>query len=272
MSTSDLIGIISSTISLIATIVIAVMQIKQSNRMEEFEKRQDLRDEKRHKETIESVAVSFLIKHNATINLLPLCAIATMYNRTFPYSREMYRDFCCLTKETQNVVLEKSNLKLRVKAVDDIYGNCFAKFENIYKDKFGNEDSPFYDGGKYIYRCIEIYGNKEIPNTDFKYDNYIANVIAENFREDGKPIEDPILHLNDKYKFSEGIEINACQYATTLAKYISMYSDPKCAENEYVNLNENIDMLNLKMEDLFLETLFYMYTHIKITEVKTNVS
>lgn len=45
MSISDWISIICAGVALIVTVIIAVLQIRQSNRMERFEKRQDKRDE-----------------------------------------------------------------------------------------------------------------------------------------------------------------------------------------------------------------------------------
>lgn len=114
MSISDWISIISAVVALTATIIIAILQIKQSNRMEKFEKRQDMRDEQRHQECVKSQAVSFISKYYKDRGLIPLCAIAAMYNDLFYYNREMYREFCCCTKEIQNRILEYCKLDLRV--------------------------------------------------------------------------------------------------------------------------------------------------------------
>lgn len=101
MTVSDWISIICAGVALIVTIVIAILQIRQSNRMEKFEKRQDKRDEQRHQESVKAQAVSFISKYYKDRGLIPLCAIATMYNDLFYYNREMYREFCCCTKEVQ---------------------------------------------------------------------------------------------------------------------------------------------------------------------------
>ena len=95
MSVSDWISIICAGVALIVTVIIAVLQIRQSNRMERFEKRQDKRDEQRHQESVKAQAVSFISKYYKDRGLIPLCAIATMYNDLFYYNREMYREFCC---------------------------------------------------------------------------------------------------------------------------------------------------------------------------------
>lgn len=114
MSVSDWISIICAGVALIVTIIIAILQIRQSNRMERFEKRQDKRDEQRHQESVKAQAVSFISKYYKDRGLIPLCAIATMYNDLFYYNREMYKEFCCCTKEVQNRILEYCNLDLRV--------------------------------------------------------------------------------------------------------------------------------------------------------------
>lgn len=114
MTCSDRISIICASISFFVTIVIAGLQLWQSGRMEKFERRQDERDERRHAEEVKSQAVSFISKHYADRGLIPLCAMAAMHNGLYYYSREMYREFCCMTLEAQNRVLEYCGLDLRV--------------------------------------------------------------------------------------------------------------------------------------------------------------
>ena len=118
MTCSDWISIICASISLIVTIVIAFLQLWQSRRMERFERRQDERDEQRHAEGVKSQAVSFISKHYADRGLIPLCAMAAMHNDLYYYSREMYREFCCMTHETQNRVLEYCGLDLCWECMD----------------------------------------------------------------------------------------------------------------------------------------------------------
>ena len=109
MSVSDWISIICAGVALIVTVIIAVLQIRQSNRMERFEKRQDKRDEQRHQESVKAQAVSFISKYYKDRGLIPLCAIATMYNDLFYYNREMYREFAVVPKrfkiEFWNIVI-----------------------------------------------------------------------------------------------------------------------------------------------------------------------
>lgn len=77
---------ICSVISLIVTIAIAVMQIFQSKRMEEFKRRQDERDERRHAEGNKAQAVEFISKYYSDRGLIPLCAVAAMHNDLFLFT------------------------------------------------------------------------------------------------------------------------------------------------------------------------------------------
>lgn len=153
ISVSDWISIICAVVALIVTVIIAVLQIRQSNRMERFEKRQDKRDEQRHQESVKAQAVSFISKYYKDRGLIPLCAIATMYNDLFYYNREMYREFCCCTKEVQNRILEYCGLDLRVSEYS-IYEKCLVAIESVLNKRFPDDKSVFYDGGKYFTRSL----------------------------------------------------------------------------------------------------------------------
>ena len=285
MTYSDWISIICASISLIVTIVIAILQLWQSGRMEKFERRQDERDERRHAEGVKTQAVSFISKHYADRGLIPLCAMAAMHNDLYYYSREMYREFCCMTLEAQNRVLEYCGLDLRVKEEKGLFGRCIEAVEEVLHTRFPGDRSPFYDGGKYVLRGLECYGGEKIPverinyrppymtgplavNFDgtSSYENCIADVLRESFRGDGS--EHPVSILERKYGFSGAPENEACHFATVLAQYIAIYgsndddSDKKYgAPGGYAG--ETIDT----MEDLFLLAVFEMYIHLVLKEV-----
>ena len=109
MSVSDWISIICAGVALIVTVIIAVLQIRQSNRMERFEKRQDKRDEQRHQESVKAQAVSFISKYYKDRGLIPLCAIATMYNDLFITIERCIENFAVVLKrfkiEFWNIVI-----------------------------------------------------------------------------------------------------------------------------------------------------------------------
>lgn len=287
ISISDCISIISSFISLFATIIIAGLQMRQSKKMADFEKRQDEREEQRYAENVKKQAVSFISKYYSNRGLIPLCAMAAMHNELFYYSREMYREFCCLRQEVQNAILEYCNLDLRVTKTDDFFGKCIDAVENVVKEKFPNDKSVFYDGGKYISRSLEYFSKEEMPinfikyrpryvdnpfiypvmssNSDFVlYDLCIRDVLREAFESD-KTDEQPILKLKAYYDFESSNEIKACQFVTTLAKYIAIFGMDKENDNNTYGApggyaGETIDT----MEDLFLQTLFYIYINLII--------
>ena len=97
------------------SLIFFYFQFEQSLRIERFEKRQDKRDEDRHAEFVKSQALSFIAKYHKEKGLIPLCAMATMYNDIYYYSKEMYREFCCLTTEIQNCILKYLELDIQVK-------------------------------------------------------------------------------------------------------------------------------------------------------------
>lgn len=75
--------LICAFISLLVTAIIGMKQYRQSKRMEEFERRQDERDERRHAEGNKAQAVEFISKYYSDRGLIPLCAVAAMHNDLF---------------------------------------------------------------------------------------------------------------------------------------------------------------------------------------------
>lgn len=282
MSRSDYISIICSVMSLFASIVIAILQIRQSCRMEEFERRQDKRDEKRHDEKVKSQAVSFISKYYADRGLMPLCVMAAMHNDLFYYSREMYREFCCMTREVQNRILEYCELDLRVGEIDRLFAKCINAVDLTISQNFPDDDSPFYENGKYVLRGLERYGSERIPRERIEYrpaymdgplganlsavfdgtssyESCMADMLRLAFQE--KYPSNPIAVLRAKYKFEQISEIETCQFLTTLAIFLATYGRENGeSDKEYGDPGsydgESIDT----MEDLFLLSMFKMYT------------
>lgn len=259
MSMSDWINIICAATSLIVTIIIAWLQIRQSNRMEKFERRQDARDERRHIESVRAQAVSFISKHYSDKELIPLCAIAAMYNDLYYYSREMYREYCCYTKEVQNKILEYCNLDLRI-TKRGIFPECIEALEEVIKERFPHDKDVFYDGAKYIRRSLESYGDEELPHIEYQYMRRITDVLSEPFREN-KFDEKPIEVLASEFNFGGAPEIEACQLVTVIALCIAICSgNQKKKTGHYGSPDEEIET----MEDLFLKSVFEMYTNLVI--------
>ena len=260
MSVSEYINIICAVASLIAAIIIAILQCKQAARMEKFEKRQDERDENRYAEVVKSKAVSFISKYYNDRIYIPLCAIAAMYNELYYYHREMFREFCCCTKEVQNKILEYSQVDLRINE-SEIYSKCIDALEATMKTDFKRDKDIFYDNGKYIEYGMVKYGDKPIPRKDYEYINQITDRLAFVYREN-KYNGHQILTLQKQYNFGSCDEICACQFAMVVAEYIAIYKGNSIGKyKDYVSPTDD----DLKsMEDLFLYTLFEIYTNLVI--------
>lgn len=166
MKWNELAELICAVISLLVTAIIGLKQYCQSRRMEEFERRQDERDERRHAEGNRTKAVEFISRYYSDRGLIPLCAVAAMHNDLFYYSREMYRSFCCLTPEVQNLILEYCNLDLRVRKENDLFNRCIAAIENALRDRFPKDETAFYDDGKYVLRSLDRYAGEKFRSCE----------------------------------------------------------------------------------------------------------
>lgn len=290
MRCSDWVSIICAVASLIATIVIAVLQYRQSSRMNEFELRQDKRDENRHAESVKAQAVSFISKYYSDRGLIPLCAIAAMHNDLFYYSREMYREFCCMTLEVQNRILEYCELDLRVKEISGLFGKCIKEMEKVFYEYFPNDDSPFYEGGKYVLRSLESYGNENIPISRIKYrpsymdSNRVAGklfssrfdgtspyefCITDTLRDiqNGQSSRRTLKDLESIYEVSGSSGIEACQFLTTLAQNLATFGSKTLDSQKDYGHPEDSNNINT-MEDLFLLSVFHMYTELVLNETE----
>lgn len=269
MTVSDWISISCAVASLITAIVIAILQIRQSTRMEQFEKRQDKRDEERHAESVKAQAVSFISKYYNDRGLIPLCAIAAMYNPLFYYTRSMYRDFCCYTKETQNAILKYCGLDLLVKE-NDIYNSSVDELRNVITERFPQDKDIYYDQAKYIERSLTRYGKEALPHSDSNYENHITDILSEAF-QCGTQEPTPIEQLTNEYDFGNCLEIEACQLASVIAEYIAIYN--ATSRDMQIESDKNYgspggyagETINT-MEDLFLKALFEMYVNLVLNK------
>lgn len=296
MNTSDIISIICSIIgiviagiSLSVSIIIFKSQRKLENSLNE-------RDEKRYNSQVEADAIKFIQKYNANneIQLLALCVIAKKYDSTFPYRRQIYKDFCCLNDDVQIEVLRKMDIDLRLMNLEskNFFEHCLNLLKDdlkkYYPDYQSFYDEHFYDGAKYLYRSLENYKNEKVPELNVvysngvlaefkKYDDIVTDILA---KVDYKDYLKALNELSDKDKISYLFNINTdlgsarggqeivMDYLECLiAKYVPIYlynHKPEYEEElEKGNVIENIgyycDYFAFKddyyMEDLFLESL-----------------
>lgn len=279
MKWNELAELICAFISLFVTVIIGKKQSCQSKRMEELERRQDERDERRHAEGNKAQAIEFISKHYADRGLIPLCAVAAMHNDLFHYSRKMYWEFCCLVPEVQNLILEFCNLDLRVRGEDDLFVRCITAVEAALRDRFPEDESVLYDDGKYVLRSLERYAGERLPalRVDFlpecldssflppdsctlEYDYLIRKVLSEAFESRDASFT-PISYLKKEYQFESSSEIEACRFASTIAFYAATYGSGDEVNDKDYGCPGGFDGERIEtMEDLFLLTVFQIYT------------
>lgn len=247
--------------------------------MEEFERRQDERDERRHAEGNKAQAVEFISKYYTDRGLIPLCAVAAMYNDLFHYSRKMYWEFCCLVPEVQNLILKYCDLDLRVRKENDLFVRCIAAVEAALRDRFPKDEPAFYDDGKYVLRSLDRYAGEKIPavrngnlpkcldayrpisdSRTPEYNLFIIEVLSRAFESQDASLT-PISCLEKAYCFESSPEIEACRFASTVAFYAATYGSCDEANNRYYGCPGGFDGERIEtMEDLFLLTVFQIYT------------
>lgn len=279
MKFNEWVELICAVISLLVIAIIGMKQYCQSKRMEEFERRQDERDERRHAEGNKAQAVEFISKYYTDRGLIPLCAVAAMYNDLFHYSRKMYWEFCCLVPEVQNLILKYCDLDLRVRGEDDLFVRCIAAVEAALRDRFPEDKTILYEDGKYVLRSLERYAGERLPaprvdlpperlDSSFlspdgcapEYDYLIRKVLSEAFESRGASFT-PISHLKKEYQFQASSEIEACRFATTVAFYAATYGSGDETNDRDYGCPGGFDGERIEtMEDLFLLAVFQIYT------------
>lgn len=271
--------LICAVISLLVIAIIGMKQYCQSKRMEEFERRQDERDERRHAEGNKAQAVEFISKYYTDRGLIPLCAVAAMHNVLFHYSRKMYWEFCCLVPEVQNLILKYCDLDLRVRKENDLFVRCIAAVEAALRDRFPKDEPAFYDDGKYVLRSLDRNAGEKIPAVRIgnlpkcldayrpisdsrtpEYNLFIIEVLSRAFESQDASLT-PISCLEKAYCFESSPEIEACRFASTVAFYAATYGSCDEANNRYYGCPGGFDGERIEtMEDLFLLTVFQIYT------------
>lgn len=261
MPISDQIQVFCAVVSLIAALVIGALQIRQSNRMEAFERRQDARDENRHMAKMKAQAVKFISENYNYRGLIPLCAIAAMDKPTRFYHRKMYTDFCCLTQEVQNLILEYCELDLRVETDFNLYSVCLDKLSDTLKKYLPNDANPFYEAGKYIRRSVEQYANADVPVKEYKYEKLVTDVLSQAIIS-GDAGAKPIEFLNSQFDFGNCREIIACWLVSEIASYLAIYTNEQEDSKDYGSPGAYSGEQIETMEDLYLFTLFNVYTNL----------
>ena len=137
---------------------LAEEQKRIAERQAAFEIEINQREERRRTNWVDAEVCAFLQKHSAERWLMPLCFAASAFDKTWPYRRELYRDFCCLTNEVQNALFEREGISLRVDEWDrdkSLFTSCVDALKELSTHSFPDDrSSVLYDNGKYLRRVL----------------------------------------------------------------------------------------------------------------------
>lgn len=286
MSCLEIFQIILAVVGLIAAIVIGVIQIRLANKASNFESRQNSRDEKRRNAENYAIVTRFVQKYNcdgceSDISLLPLCAVAYAYDPTYPYRREIYREFCSFSEEIQNLILDRFGLKFHSIHIDDFYKMSVDKLISVIEKFYPDDKNIFYDNGKYFEQALTHHGNKVVPNLTctldsdeidrrnhplsehvsfepcMPYDTHIQNLLA--WHKNEKPISKLFYENTNMGRpdVGDGIIISyLCCHVAMCAIWYNIESF------DGSNIGSVCDFSGeLYMEDLFLESLCEIFVN-----------
>ena len=247
-----------------------------AERQAAFELEINQREERRHANWVDAEVCAFLQKHAAERWLMPLCFAAFAFDKTRPYHRELYRDFCCLTNEVQRALFEREGISLRVGKWDcdkSLFSSCVDALEELSARSFPDDHSSvLYDNGKYLRRCLG-YGESRVDvvardacsaqSLGRLYERRIVGVLSEALDGKGEYCRKPISLLMKEYSFAESDEIQACLFVAELCMYLAILGTSSGeSEHEYGSLDDYFAFGDCTMEDLFLRVLFEVYVRL----------
>lgn len=294
MTTSEIIQIGLSAVGTLTALVVGIWQIRLARQMKNFEIRQDSRDKQHNEDIIFAEATRFIQKysksgHDSEIYLLPLCVAAYAYNPVYPYRRDMYREFCGLTEDIQNAILQRCELSVVSKRVSNFYDDMLERVIAAIHKGYPDDQNIFYDNGKYFERALLHHGESVVPDlrcpldadelearkhpmmqslkrdSDMSYESHITNLLA--WHKDEKPIGTLFHDVTNMGSPASGDEIVTSYLCCSIAEYSASYvlDIPDDFNSGYV-----CDFCGKwYMEDMFLQALYEIMIH---TETKSDMS
>lgn len=182
MTLSEVLQLILSILSLIATVSISIIIYKAEKRQAKKDAQE--KENARLKE-LENEAEIFIIKNGDDIDYLPLCVFANSLNKFKKHKRTIYNNFNMCSSELQQIILKKKNLCLLEISSSDWFFKAIDDFEKDINE-FNLGRNLYYDNAKYITRCFDYYSGDKIPNVDTE----IFEVQDYNFRKNPLIIRD----------------------------------------------------------------------------------
>lgn len=264
----DVISLTCAILSLASSVIIGVLQIRQDRRVNHLSVEQMKKEQKRYSESVNMEVRRFLSEYHEIIGLLPLCAIAMVYDENYPYSRKMYSDFRLLPKDVQTALFEKCGWSMCNVKSYSFYSECLSKLElrvktTIPKSKFS---LLFYDNGKYFENSIKVYGKEDIPDSDWELQSKIFDIIYSAKRANPNNPSEMFQEIISKTEFAscEGIIASqiACYTVSSLAEQLRLES-PAPDSEEFYGCPGGWDGERIEtMEDLFLFALFEIWSNL----------
>ena len=112
-------------------------------------------------ERIDQEAVSFIMKYDISKSFIPICQIISITNLTKKHDREMYNEFCLMTKSVRNRILEETEIAIINLSEKDWWYPYLSHFEQDYRHYKLGDVSHLYAFGQYFPKLLE-YGNTPI--------------------------------------------------------------------------------------------------------------
>ena len=111
------------------------------------------------------------------------------------------------------------------------------------------------------------YRKEKILSQSFKHEDTISSEISKAYKN--KDVTStPMKNLSRCMNLNSTKEVNVCQFASTVAKYIAIYNDDEefDLKKDYGSPGAYAEETIETMEDLFLSTLFEIYVHLVINK------
>ncbi len=274
----------AAVIACVVAVIACVLSCRASKDQERLSRRQleiaarsEARDERRYARRIDAEATAFLQRNQAERELIPLCAVAFSYNRSKAYRRSVYRDFCTLPEDVRDRVFEREGLDVSLpdSEGDDFFYEALDRVGSLVGD---DDKDVFYDNGKYLRRAIERHGSEPLPRGcrecrkdrsalsarivgDHPMEPY-EDLITEVFSGRVPEVDHPVEYLAEQYGFGTADESQVCLFVVYIAGDLAILKGEKPADGNYGCLEDFFSREQIYMEDLFLWSLYTIFTHV----------
>ena len=196
MSASEIIQIVLSVLSLVATVAVSVIIYKFERKNEKLREKE--LERQKAKET-ELAAKNFIIDNQKDIELLPLAIISKSLHEYDNNIRNIYTKFKKCDIDVQKEILRQEKCPITLIDSKGWLDPLLDKFKTLEEQYKLATKSLLYDGFKYLHRAYERYRKEkieEIDPFDFVVPGYENNLRWMNSKE---PIKTNFYSYADHY-------------------------------------------------------------------------